>query len=78
MSGTGDLIESDDGLLAIGSGGAIALAAARALVRHSDLDAVHIAREALEIAAGIDLHTNDRIVVEDLEAEAGPGESESS
>jgi ATP-dependent HslUV protease subunit HslV len=78
LSGTGDLIESDDGLLAIGSGGAIVLAAARALVSHSDLDAVRIAREALEIAAGIDLHTNDRIVVEDLAAEAGPGESESS
>jgi len=78
LSGTGDLIESDDGLLAIGSGGAIALAAARALVSHSDLDAVRIAREALEIAAGIDLHTNDRIVVEDLAAEVGSGESESS
>ncbi len=67
LSGTGDLIEPDDGLLTIGSGGSIALAAARALVRHSTLNATGIATEALTIAAGIDIYTNDRIVCETLE-----------
>ena len=67
LSGTGDLIEPDDGLLTIGSGGSIALAAARALVKHSTLDATGIATEALTIAAGIDIYTNDRIVCETLE-----------
>lgn len=67
LSGTGDLIEPDDGLLTIGSGGSIALAAARALVKHSALDATGIATEALTIAAGIDIYTNDRIVCETLE-----------
>lgn len=66
MSGTGDLIEPDDGLLAIGSGGPSALAAARALVAHTDLSASEIAREALLIASGIDVYTNERIVVEEL------------
>lgn len=66
MSGTGDLIEPDDGLVAIGSGGSCALAAARALMAHTDLPAAAIAREALQIAAGIDIYTNDRIVVEEL------------
>jgi ATP-dependent HslUV protease, peptidase subunit HslV len=68
LSGTGDLIESDDGLLAVGSGGSVAMAAARALIRHSDLGAAEIAREAMDVTAGIDLYTNDRIVVEDLAA----------
>jgi ATP-dependent HslUV protease subunit HslV len=53
VSGTGDVIEPDDGLIGIGSGGAYALAAARALVAHSDLDAKTIAGEAMRIAAGI-------------------------
>ena len=66
LSGTGDLIEPDDGLVAIGSGGPCALAAARALVAHGDLTAAQIAREALKIAAAIDIYTNDTIVVEEL------------
>lgn len=66
LSGTGDLIEPDDGLAAIGSGGSYALAAARALVKHTDLPAARITREALEIAAGIDIYTNSEIVIEEL------------
>ena len=66
LSGTGDLIEPDDGLLAIGSGGPLALAAARALVAHSGLTAAEIAREALRIAAGIDIYTNESIAVEEI------------
>lgn len=64
LGGTGDLIEPDDGILAIGSGGACALAAARALMGHTKLGAGEVARQALEIAAGIDIYTNDRITVE--------------
>jgi ATP-dependent HslUV protease subunit HslV len=66
ISGTGDLIAPDEGLLAIGSGGPYALAAARALARHTDLPAADLAREALTIAAGIDIYTNERIRVEEL------------
>lgn len=66
LSGTGDLIEPDDGLMAIGSGGAPALAAARALVAHTELDATTVAVEALNIAAGIDVYTNDSIVCETI------------
>ena len=66
LSGTGDVIEADDGLLAIGSGGPYALAAARALVAHSALDAEGIAREALTIAGKICIYTNSQIVVETL------------
>ncbi len=66
VSGTGDLIEPDDGLIGIGSGGAFALAAARALVGHSDLDAKAIVTEAMRIAAGICIYTNDHITVEVL------------
>jgi ATP-dependent HslUV protease subunit HslV len=66
ISGSGDVIAPDDGVLAVGSGGPYALAAARALVRHSSLDAEAIAREALAIAAGICVYTNDQIVVEIL------------
>lgn len=66
LSGTGDLIEPDDGLIAIGSGGPAALAAARALVGHSALPAGEIAREALKIASGIDIFTNDSIMVEEI------------
>ncbi len=66
ISGTGDVVEPDDGLLAIGSGGPYALAAARALIRHTNLSAKEIASEALSIAAGICVYTNDRIVVEEL------------
>lgn len=66
ISGNGEVIEPDDGVTAIGSGGPYALAAARALVQHSSLDASDIARTALEIAAGICIYTNDHITVEEL------------
>ncbi len=68
VSGTGDVIQPTDGLVGIGSGGNYALAAARALVAHTDLDAVRIVRIALEIAAGIDIYTNSNILVEELES----------
>ena len=68
LSGTGDVIEADDAILAIGSGGPYALAAARALVAHANLDAESIARAALEIAGGICIYTNTQIVVERLDA----------
>jgi ATP-dependent HslUV protease subunit HslV len=66
LSGTGDVIEPDDGLIGIGSGGAYALAAARALIAHADLDACGVVREAMRIAAGICIYTNDQITVEAL------------
>jgi ATP-dependent HslUV protease subunit HslV len=66
LSGTGDVISPDDGLLAVGSGGPYALAAARALVAHSGLDAAGVAREALKIASKICIYTNDQIEVESL------------
>lgn len=66
ISGNGEVIEPDDGVTAIGSGGSYALAAARALVRHSTLDAVEIARTALEIAGSICVYTNNSITVEEL------------
>ena len=66
LSGTGDLIEPDDGIIGIGSGGAFAQAAARALVRHSPLDARAIAEAVMRIAAEICIYTNSTIVVEEL------------
>jgi ATP-dependent HslUV protease subunit HslV len=66
LSGSGDVIAPDDGLVAVGSGGPYALAAARALVRHAGLDAAGIAREAMKIAAEICIYTNDAIEVETL------------
>jgi ATP-dependent HslUV protease subunit HslV len=66
VSGNGDVIEPDDGVAAIGSGGAYALAAARALSLHTDMDAPAIAEAALRIAAGICIYTNDQIRVETL------------
>jgi ATP-dependent HslUV protease, peptidase subunit HslV len=66
ISGTGDLIQPDDGILAIGSGGPYALAAARALVAHTQLGARDVAVEALRIAASICIYTNDNITVESL------------
>jgi ATP-dependent HslUV protease subunit HslV len=66
LSGAGDVIEPDDGIAAIGSGGPYALAAARALVGHSSLEALEIAEQALKIAADICIYTNDRIVSESL------------
>jgi ATP-dependent HslUV protease subunit HslV len=66
LSGTGDLIEPDDGVLGIGSGGVPAMAAARALLRHTDLDARSVATEALRVAGEIDIYTNDRLTVEEI------------
>lgn len=66
ISGTGEIIEPDDGIIGMGSGGPFALAAARALVANSDLDAKQIAEEAMRIAAAICVYTNDRITVEEL------------
>jgi ATP-dependent HslUV protease subunit HslV len=66
ISGTGDLIEPDDGISAIGSGGAMATAAARALLQHTDFSATRIAREALEIAGSLCIYTNNNITLEEL------------
>ncbi len=66
LSGTGDLIEPDDGIVAIGSGGPYALAAAKALVQHTSLDARAITQQAMEIAASICIYTNARITLEEL------------
>jgi len=66
VSGNGDVIEPDDGVAAIGSGGSYALAAARALSRHTDLSAREIAAEALRVAAEICIYTNDSIKIETL------------
>lgn len=66
IAGNGDLIEPDDGLIAIGSGGAYALAAARALLKYTNLSAREIAEEAMRIAAKICIYTNDSVSVEEL------------
>jgi ATP-dependent HslUV protease subunit HslV len=66
ISGTGDVIQPTDGILGIGSGGNYAMAAARALVAHTQLSAAEIVRNALQIAAEIDIYTNSNIVVEEL------------
>ena len=66
ISGTGDIIEPDDNIVAIGSGGSYALAAARALLRHTKMDPVSIVREALQVTAKICIYTNEYIVVEEL------------
>jgi ATP-dependent HslUV protease subunit HslV len=67
ISGTGDLISPEEGILAVGSGGAYALAAGRALLKHRpDLTASDVARESLAIAAAIDIYTNDCVTLEEL------------
>ena len=66
LSGTGDVIQPTDGVAAIGSGSAYALAAARALIKHSDLSAVQIVRTALEITADLCIYTNRQLDVEEL------------
>lgn len=66
VTGNGDVLQPADGILGIGSGGNYAVAAARALVAHTDLPPAQIVRTALEIAAGIDIYTNTNIVVEEL------------
>jgi ATP-dependent HslUV protease subunit HslV len=67
ISGNGEVIEPDDGITAIGSGGPYALAAARALARHTDLNAREIAVESMKIAAEICIYTNEQINVEVIE-----------
>ena len=66
ISGTGDVIEPDEGVMAIGSGGPYALAAARALLAHTELPAADICREAMNIAASLCVYTNSEIVIEEL------------
>ena len=66
LSGSGDVIAPDDGIVAVGSGGPYALAAARALARHTQMEAASLALEAMKIAAGICIYTNDSIAVESL------------
>jgi len=67
ISGNGDVIESDDEVMAIGSGGAFAQAAARALVKHSNLSATEIAKESMKIASEICIYTNDHITIEEID-----------
>ena len=67
VSGTGDVIEPDDNIVAIGSGGMYALAAAKMLVKYSDLSAEEIAKEALKTAADICIYTNDKVNVETID-----------
>lgn len=66
ISGTGDIIEPDDGIIGIGSGGTYALAAAKALTLHTDFSAKKIVEEAMKITAGICVYTNDNIIIEEL------------
>ncbi|GAB4156314.1 MAG: ATP-dependent protease subunit HslV [Planctomycetaceae bacterium] len=66
ITGQGDVVQPTDGIIGIGSGGQYATAAARALVRHSDLSTAEIVKESLAIAASIDVYTNDNIIVEEL------------
>jgi ATP-dependent HslUV protease subunit HslV len=66
LSGTGDVIEPEDGVLAIGSGGPYALAAARGLLNHSTLEARAIVEESMRIAGGIDIYTNQQLIIEEL------------
>jgi len=67
LSGTGDVLEPEDGLIGIGSGGAYALSAARALIDREDMDAESIARKSLSIAAGICVYTNTNVTIEGIE-----------
>ena len=69
VSGTGDVIQPTDGIVAIGSGGDYALAAARALVAHASLSAEEVVQQSLQIAASIDVYTNTNIVIEQLQSE---------
>ena len=66
LSGNGDIIEPDDGIIAIGSGGAVAMAAAHALQKHTQFTARQIATEAMEIASKVCIYTNDKVTVEEL------------
>jgi ATP-dependent HslUV protease subunit HslV len=66
LSGTGDVVEPDDGVIAIGSGGNYALAAARALLKHTDMDAAELARVSMSIAADICVYTNSDVTIEEI------------
>jgi ATP-dependent HslUV protease subunit HslV len=66
VSGTGEVLSPDDNVVAVGSGGSYALAAARVLVKHTSLGASEVVREALQVAASIDIYTNDHITIEEL------------
>ena len=68
ISGTGDVVEPEDGILAIGSGGSFALAAARALLTHSSLEPRQIVEQGMIIASGIDIYTNQQIIIEELKS----------
>ncbi|MCE5210593.1 MAG: ATP-dependent protease subunit HslV [Deltaproteobacteria bacterium] len=77
ISGNGDVIEADDDVMAIGSGGPFALTAARALLRHSDLSSTEIAREAMRLAAEICIYTNDHVTIEELDIDQEEKEEQS-
>lgn len=66
ISGTGDVVEPDDGIIAIGSGGPFALAAARALIKNTDMSAKEIVLEAMKISSDICVYTNDQIIIEEF------------
>lgn len=66
ISGNGEVLEPDDGVAAIGSGGGFALAAARALYKHTNLSAKEIVEEALKVASGICIYTNDKLTIEEI------------
>lgn len=68
LSGTGDVVEPDGGVLSVGSGSSVALGAARALLEHTELDAETVARSAMKLAAELDVYTNQQLVVEVLES----------
>ncbi len=72
LTGTGDVLEPEDGLIGIGSGGSFALAAARALIDQDDMGAEDIARRAMQIAAGICVYTNENLTIESLKPEDSP------
>ena len=71
ISGTGDVIEPDEGVIGIGSGGVAAQAAAMALLRHADLDARQVSEAAMQIACGLCVFTNDQLTIEELTYDAG-------
>ena len=68
VSGTGEVLSPDDDVVAVGSGGSYALAAARALIKHTDLSAREVVEEGLSIASQIDIYTNDQLTIEELES----------
>ena len=67
LSGTGDVIETDDGILSIGSGGPFALSAAKALIKNTNMNAKEVAEESLHIAADVCIYTNHNIIIEEIE-----------